>query len=266
MPIPALGALITSGATLLGGASNALSTGIQNRRSRAFSNQQYQRQFDDNVRLWRMQNDYNNPAAQMRRLKGAGINPAVMYGGSASGAAGNAGSVSAPSAQSAQFQPNRLGDSLASSAGTGINAIYDLRRKGLENDNLRAQNNVIVQDAALRAAQIEKTVSDTKTSKFDLGLKSELRAVSAEAMRENLRQIKYRNQFDYENQDMKRQMHGPKLEQLRASIRGTQAATRLKKLEAELQQVGLSSSSPFYFRLLARMLNMDPKMRKFFKR
>lgn len=264
MPLP-LAPLILAGATLAGGAANSISTARQNRKSREFSQQQYTQQRDDNIRLWRMQNDYNSPSSQMQRFRNAGINPNLIYGGSTSGAAGNASGLSAPSASTPQFEPNRLGESLQDAAGVGINSVYDLRRKGLENDNLRAQNNVIVQDSVLRAAQTAKVMADTKTSKFDLGLKSELRAVSAEAMRENLRQMKQKTTIDGIDSDrrgarlsMDFDLNREKLNQIRAQTKDTKAGTRLKELEEQLQQLGLGSNSPFYFKMLARALKQIP--------
>lgn len=47
-----------------------------------------------NVENWKMQNEYNSPAAQMARYQEAGLNPNLMYG---QGNNGNAGSV--PAAQ-----------------------------------------------------------------------------------------------------------------------------------------------------------------------
>jgi len=56
-----------------------------------------QRQADKaNIKFWQMQNAYNDPAAQMSRLKKAGLNPNLIYGQSVSGATGQAGAV-APS-------------------------------------------------------------------------------------------------------------------------------------------------------------------------
>ena len=49
-----------------------------------------------NIKFWRMQNEYNDPAQQMSRLKKAGLNPNLIYGQSVSGATGQAGAV-APS-------------------------------------------------------------------------------------------------------------------------------------------------------------------------
>ena len=49
-----------------------------------------------NIDFWKMQNQYNTPAAQMQRLKDAGLNPNLIYGSSPAGASGSAGSI-APS-------------------------------------------------------------------------------------------------------------------------------------------------------------------------
>lgn len=37
-------------------------------------------QFDKNVEMWNMQNEYNTPSAQMSRLQDAGLNPNLVYG------------------------------------------------------------------------------------------------------------------------------------------------------------------------------------------
>jgi hypothetical protein len=49
-----------------------------------------------NIRFWNMQNQYNHPLAQMKRLQEAGLNPNLIYGSSVAGATGSAGSI-APS-------------------------------------------------------------------------------------------------------------------------------------------------------------------------
>lgn len=52
-------------------------------------------QNDMNVQNWRMQNEYNLPENQIKRLEAAGLNPNLMYG---QGNPGNAGSISSASA------------------------------------------------------------------------------------------------------------------------------------------------------------------------
>ena len=74
-------------ATLMAGA-NLLSTHMTNRANERM--QQEQNKW--NLEQWERNNEYNSPAAQMQRLKAAGINPDVMYGQNAGGAVGNSSS------------------------------------------------------------------------------------------------------------------------------------------------------------------------------
>ncbi len=53
--------------------------------------------FARQLEFWQMQNEYNTPAAQMRRLVDAGLNPALMNGGVSSNTAGGLSSVSSAS-------------------------------------------------------------------------------------------------------------------------------------------------------------------------
>lgn len=53
-------------------------------------------EFDKNVEMWNMQNDYNSPAAQMERLQAAGLNPNLMYSMGTSGNASGSVQYSAP--------------------------------------------------------------------------------------------------------------------------------------------------------------------------
>lgn len=79
------------------GAFGLAQTAIQNN----FDKRQSERQFEYdkemaalqnqyNIDMWNMQNAYNSPAAQMNRLKEAGLNPNLMYG---QGSTGNASSA-----------------------------------------------------------------------------------------------------------------------------------------------------------------------------
>lgn len=85
MAAPLLAAGITGGASVLGSIIGNI--GSKKRQKRADK---------ANIKFWRMQNAYNDPAQQMSRLKKAGLNPNLIYGQSVSGATGQAGAV-APS-------------------------------------------------------------------------------------------------------------------------------------------------------------------------
>lgn len=191
MPIPAalVPSLISAGGSFFGGVANAVSQAGQNIRSQRFQREMYQRQYDDAVKFWNLQNAYNSPEQQMQRFKDAGLNPHLIYG---QGNAGNAGPIPVPDAKMPEFRSPQWGNAItgAGDAISQLSLIYDLDIKRAQADNLRAQNQVIQEDALYRKAQRDFTVAGTERSRFDLGLDTELRQVSADARRESLRQIR----------------------------------------------------------------------------
>ena len=82
MPLPALvtAGIITGGANLLGQGINAYAQGKMNRKTRLWNEKMYGMQRRDALADWTMQNAYNSPAAQMERLRAAGLNPNLVYG------------------------------------------------------------------------------------------------------------------------------------------------------------------------------------------
>ena len=96
-----LSALIGGGAQAIGSGINAWQTGRMNKASRAFSRQMYERQYQDSIDFWNMQNAYNSPQAQMERYQQAGLNKNLIFG---SGNPGNAGAIPTPDAIRPQFE------------------------------------------------------------------------------------------------------------------------------------------------------------------
>ncbi len=158
-----------------------------------------------------------------------------------------------------------------------MNAIYDLEIKQAQADNLKAQNSVIKHDAALRAAQLSQTQVNTDSSKFDLGLKSELRGTSAEAMRENLRVMQTNRQIALADNERKAILHSPTLEtalQTVLNMREQNALTRqtrknmlsdgtLKQYEVDLRKLGIVPGGPWWSAIVGRLLtNYTPQQNK----
>ena len=69
----------------IGGLIGLATTALQHRYNKKLSEQQ----FNQNIEMWNMQNEYNSPIAQRQRLEEAGLNPALMYG-NGGGSTGNA--------------------------------------------------------------------------------------------------------------------------------------------------------------------------------
>ena len=76
------------GAAVLGQGANIVSTAMTN----SANERMQQQQNAWNMEQWERNNAYNHPAAQMQRLKAAGLNPDLLYGQNSSGAMGNSSS------------------------------------------------------------------------------------------------------------------------------------------------------------------------------
>jgi len=170
-----------------GGLINSANQSKQNALSMQFSREMYDRQKADNLAFWNTQNEYNSPQAQMKRFQAAGLNPNMIYG---QGNPGNAAPIPTPDVQSPQFRSPEYGNAVSAGGLSLISSMYDLDIKQAQLDNLKADNTTKAQDAVLRAAQVESTQAGTDRTRFDLGLDTELRSVSADARREALRQLR----------------------------------------------------------------------------
>lgn len=137
---PVIGAgLISAGSNLLGGIGNMFSQQSANETNikLARENRAWQEA------MWQKQNEYNSPVEQIKRLRAAGLNPALMYGHGDVGNAGSVGSVSTP-----QVQPvtglnegfSRAGDSIA-------NAVMQLEQV----KQMRAQTKLLYAKAIKEA-------------------------------------------------------------------------------------------------------------------
>ena len=59
-------------------------------KNRRWQESMYEKQFHDNLNLWKMQQDYNSPVSQVERLKSAGINPSLALSNISTGSAQSA--------------------------------------------------------------------------------------------------------------------------------------------------------------------------------
>lgn len=170
--------LILPGAGIAGQVITGLFQGGANRANRRFARQMYDRQRADSLADWNMMNEYNSPRSQMQRYQEAGLSPHLIYGQSNEGATVRSSSVPQGNAKASDFD-----------LATPFMNIYDMRIKSAQADNLAVQNEVLRQDAILKAISGLKVAADIDTSRFDLDLKRSLREntlLSAEANLQNM--------------------------------------------------------------------------------
>lgn len=168
LPLPIAGALISGGGQIGGGIIGAVSSAIQNKKAREFAERQYAQQRRDALMDWNMQNEYNSPAAQMQRLKLAGLNPNLVYG---HGADATSGPVRSSSPQS--WSPQSLGlESIGEAPSSAFQTYQNTQLQQQTLNNMQATELSTIVDTQKKAAEINKILVDTDVSKTrDLQLK-----------------------------------------------------------------------------------------------
>jgi len=275
MPGPLLLPLLQMGMSAASQAANMISQGNANRKNREFTEKMYNRQRQDSLSDWAMQNEYNSPQAQMERLRNANLNPNLVYG-NGSVVANSQSMPRQASGQSYGHQPTQFNFQ------QGIEAFTDARVKQAQYDNLRVMNTNLLLDG------IAKTIGN-KTKQFDLGLKEQLRQLSidmAYAAKENMQAgtgLKWTQQMATADRNQREQEVHEKLTVPMIANRLQQAAEdlymkqfnsrmtenqqkileeriklmekdgRLKDLEIKLNANGLQNS-PWYIRAGSKLL------------
>lgn len=133
------------------------------------------------VENWNRETNYNDPKAQMQRLKNAGLNPNLVYGNGAAGL--EAPSIAAPTAPAAPMQNTSPGDfgSAVSDAVQAAVGIYNAKKaksetiaQNIENDYLGKTLQDRVESVALTNGwtkqQTAKAVEETANITQQYGL------------------------------------------------------------------------------------------------
>lgn len=202
-----------------------------------------------NLDFWNLQNEYNNPTSQMARLRAAGLNPNLIYGSNASGASGNAESI-AP-AKAAEYNiPNPLAD---------IQQFAEHRKNEATTDNLKTQNTVLEADAALKASQTAKTLSEGASAATKAKIDKELTQTSIDASKESLRKLQYESigadlDKQFKDKSLRERLENVSLgvQIARGQLQGVNLDNALKKFEKELNQLGLRKEDPWYLRIMQK--------------
>lgn len=246
MPLP-----IIAGATLLGGALNNRANAQQNEASRKFEKEQYDRQRRDNLEDWNRNNAYNDPSAQMKRLKAGGLNPNLVYGQSSGGASGQASPIKSSSSGSPQFNASNF-DAIPKS----ISDHYDTQVKQAQIDNIKSQNTVNVETAALTKAKTLQTLVGTESGKFNLSIDKQF---SADAQKEKLRQLIAQTSLTDQTRRNKNIAFGQEFKQRELNIKGSISENKIKKFKSEMAKLGITPSSNIWTQLMTMISTNSPK-------
>lgn len=254
--------VIGGAATIGTGAINMGSQGKMNKKNMAHQKLMYQNSLNDQRYNWEMQNAYNNPSAAMERLKAAGLNPALMYGGS--GATGQAGSVGSPTMPSAATTAPQL-DYAASGAITNAAKAIQYQQQ---------QKNVELTDAQIRKTQAEtdgKLIENNfapesnqlrQNLDYNKMLKLSADTENSEATRE---QIKARTAQIVSDTQVNQARSAQTIEQGKVQMAQMMNAMQIandqnawnnanQKFDLDMKRVGISPNSNEWWRMFGTML------------
>lgn len=116
-------------------------------------------QFDKNLEMWNMTNDYNSPYSQMERLRYAGLNPNLVYG---SGNVGGNAASTPPSYERPNVIPE---DGMSQYIFQGIQASMDNQMRMMDLDS-RIRNVDADTDIKRLEADIRRYTVDTQYLDF----------------------------------------------------------------------------------------------------
>lgn len=253
-------AAVVAGASALGSSLIGASSNKKiNQQNLQYNKEMYQRQYDDNLKLWNMSNNYNAPQEQMKRLQEAGLNPNLIYG-SGGQTGGTASPASAPSAGNMDFKPTAI--DLPRAAGTAFDKYFDYQVKNAQLDNLKAQNDVILEEANLKRAQTGavnvQTGLNTEALPHDLDYRIQ-RAANA-----GNKAVISANEAEIvlATKPATIQQAAEKLIQMRTGNKMTDEQIQkirndqeIQRMNIDLQKNGIRPTDPIYYRFLGTILS-----------
>lgn len=281
MPASTVLPLISTGLQATSSVLNPLFQSGQNKQNQQFAENMYNRQRADALADREFQNQYNSPAAQMQRLKAAGLNPNLVYGN------GNAVQQSAQTRSSDFSTPKTDAPQLNfQSTANSIMMGEQIKQMQVQTDNLKAAIEVAQQEKILKAAQTLNTVSQTE--KTDVGTQidkynlNNSMPVSLKQAQLNLdktiseTQLNQTKKFvDLAENERKAAMAAPNLQaaienvlllraqtaktsaeksEIYTKISNIKADTKIKNLDAELKAKGIQPHDALYQRFIAEFL------------
>lgn len=248
---------------------------LTNVKNRKFTREMYNRQRQDALADYQMQNTYNSPRAQMQRFQEAGLNPNLIYGQSNEGATVRSSSSQGGNAEAPQVSNRDISGSLM----TGV----DISQRSAQTELLAKQMQLMDEDIKLRRTQQWATVSttgktdaETKNILFDLGIKSDIRDYTIEGKKWEVEKLKTeQNKLQAEIMMMwQKQPHQVKglildnlnkakqaaktdaeIKEINSKITLLNQEWRIKKIDEYLAAKNINPKDPFWARSIQDLLS-----------
>lgn len=275
---PLVGAAVASAAGgVMSSGFNAGMQGKTNRKTRIENRKMYEWQRRDALADWNMQNEYNDPSAQMARLRKAGLNPNLVYGNGADVTSGQVRNVSPGSwnPTAPQIDPGVIPNA--------VMGFYDIQMREAQIENMKTNNQVMQADAASKVAGIiatmatvDKTKAETLMTEFDLLMKNQMQDLTLDQASANLAQTRANTKSVLDENERRAAMQAPNLKiaaetilKMRLERAKTAEETKeiqhritnlskdeiLKQLDINLKRMGIQPGDPAWMRAATQIVN-----------
>lgn len=194
-----------------------------------------------NQMQWNRQNAYNDPSAQMSRLRKAGLNPNMIYGASPSSATGNSG---------AQAAPSKMVNHEMSDPSGSINTFANTQLKEVQTDNVKANNTLLLQDAILKDIRIKSDAQQFSKESDVYKFSVDASRLGTEKLAETVNGVKLDNKLKKGGLADKLSTIKLQVAQARETLTGEKLKNKIKTFETSLHKLGLTPSDPAWVRIM----------------
>jgi hypothetical protein len=201
-----------------------------------------------------MNNLYNSPAEQMKRLRAAGLNPNLVYG------TGAATSSVAPVRGADKKLPRNDAPQVDMNS-----PILNANQVGLveaQTDNVKATTEATKMNILNAAADLKLKGTQGERSQFDLDQAKRLADLTIEKYAADLGQTKANTKYTLDSNERAAAMQGYNIKEsvqkvlnLRNQNMGQDLENQLKQLDINLKKVGIQPGDPAYMRILQQVLS-----------
>lgn len=205
-------------------------------------------QYSKNLEMWNLQNEYNSPTSQMKRLKDAGLNPAMMYGNGSAASVGNASS--APTYEMAKYQAPRMIPATMrayewqSVIAPAIQAYQQIQMNSAQLDLVNEQKKNVAQRTltdGIRSAGIQ---ANTAKTHFSLGIAKKLEENTLQVAQANLQNI-------LKDMDLK----STRIDDMISQMDYRQYQKKDLQTTLDMRKFGVERTDPMIFRFISKLLN-----------
>ncbi len=249
MPFPLLAA-----APIIGAGITGLSQAITNNQNIQSQNNYNEDMKNWNEKMWNMNNAYNTPLAQRKRMTEAGLSPQLMYG---QGTPGNSSSpVSAPQgAKAPQSQELLQGANIGLLYAQAKNLEADTANKLATNPLLKEKTNTqksytaltdakVFTEDARKASLLLSNTYNFKTMDDRVAVQKAIEKIQSSTAKFSDQRIQ--TQIDLMKSQIDQNISSKNLNEVRKTI---------DEYEAKFRAMGLSFRDELQYRLLAKGLN-----------